>query len=83
MGFSEPSGILCDSTAPIPYADASHAKISSKESSKCAKNFWEVNNSFEVLKALSSSSAHLHNTFFRNNLYKGDKIDDKLGRNLP
>ena len=37
MGFSEPSAILCDSTSPIPYADASHAKINSKEESKCAK----------------------------------------------
>ena len=32
-GLSDPSGILCDSTAPIPYADASYAsQISSVES---------------------------------------------------
>ena len=31
------SGILCNSTAPTPYGDASHDKISGRELSKCTK----------------------------------------------
>ena len=29
-GRSEPSSILCDSTAPMPYAELSHAKMSGR-----------------------------------------------------
>ena len=48
MGFSEPSGILCARTAPIPYAEASHASVSGSVESKCVRKLSEVSRSFDA-----------------------------------
>jgi len=37
IGFSEPSGNLCDKTVPIPWADALQAKTIGCFGSKCTK----------------------------------------------
>ena len=43
IGLSEPSGILCDRTAPTPYGEASQARINSLLGLKCTSKQDDVN----------------------------------------
>ena len=51
MGFSDPSANLCDSTASVPYAEASQDKTNSLAGSKCTNTFDDVSKFFAVWNA--------------------------------
>ena len=50
MGFSDPSANLCDSTAPMVYAEASQDMINSLAGPKCINKFDDLSKFFAVWK---------------------------------
>ena len=68
IGISKLSGILCASTAPTPYADASHARIIGRSGLKCTNTFDDNSNSLDCLNDSCSAVVHLHRVSLCNNV---------------
>ena len=79
MGFSDPSSVLWESTAPMPYAEASHASIISCWGLKWT-SIYDDNNFFEALNAFLSSSPHFQGTFCLNCRYNGARVFGRFRR---
>ena len=82
IGLSVPSSIRWTSTAPIPYADASQARVSGRLASKWTRSLEDVNNSLDLRKAFSSSAVHCHWDSFLSKRYNGANTVETSGRNL-
>ena len=66
----------------MPTGEASAETNSSFDGSKCTRSGDELRSSFDLEKAVCWSVAHFHGVPFFNNLYRGERRDDKLGKNL-
>lgn len=66
-----PLGMVCWITAPMPYAEASHAKVSGRLVSLCAETWSLINRSLPFTKAPCSAPIHFQVTFPLSSLYSG------------
>ena len=84
IGFSVPSDITCNNTAPMTYGEASHDTINSLLGSKCTSKFCDVNCHFASSKATFCGASHDHCLVFCKRLYRGASVLVKTYyNNLP
>ena len=82
MGRSEPSSITCDSTAPTPTGEGSHASFNSRSGSKWVRTISDAMSFFTEAKASSHSADHFHGLPCSKSLFRGLRVIARLGKNF-
>ncbi len=65
------------------YAEASPDNLNGREGSKCTKTSDGISFCLAHLNAFSHSSVHLHGVYLHSSLFRGCRMEARLGMNLP
>ena len=82
MGHSEPSSITCDSMAPTPTGESSHASFNGGSGSWWVRTISYAMSFFTDAKASSHSADRFHGLPCSKSLFRGLRVVARLGKNL-
>ena len=83
IGLSAPSGVLCDITAPKPYAEALASNLIGRVGSENVRTFGEAICFLAFQNAFSHIVDQLHLVSACNNASSSCSRVDRLGMNFP